>query len=229
MVRRVIAHHAQKEFDILKKTVFNAVLDLAEQSPNKALSWHPEAKYHIAYDRKSRNFLIVGKGGGSKIQTVTFTRLEILSKLKTNADWQRPFGDWCVANFSHADVQKAAKPLIAKVSLDFEKIIKNALTDSKKLSNVLRFAEKPYFYATAKSLYYVPSIKDAGDLRLKRVYFGKPNGWTLKFLSEIGRAESKENAIIEIHIRYANGMFACNPTVRVQSLKKPQFISWEKL
>jgi len=224
----VIARQAQAEFDHFKSVVFNSVLDLAEQAPNKLLSWHKKASYHITYVPKAKKFVIVGKGG-QKLKTVDYTRAEILSKIKTNDDWQRPFGDWCVANFGDPTVQAAAKPLITKVSSDFEKMIEKALISSDKLSNMLRFSKKPYFYATMRGMYFVPSVSTVKDLKLKRVYFAKPDGWTLKFIAEIGRPDSEENAKVEIHIRYANGMFACNPTARIQDLQDPQFISWEKL
>jgi len=45
----------------------------------------------------------------------------------------------------------------------------------------------------------------------------------------IGNAGSNNAAEIDVYMRYANGMFACNPTVRVQSLQYPEFISWELL
>jgi hypothetical protein len=223
----VIARHAQTEFDHFKNVVFNAVLDLAEQNPMKLLSWNRDAKYHITYVPKLKKFAIVGKG--QKIQKVDYTRNELLGKIKTNANWQRPFGDWCVANFGNPVVQQAAKPLITKVSLDFEKMIEKALINSDKLANMLRFSKKSYFYATSRNLYFVPSVTTVKDLKLKRVYFAKPDGWTLKFIAEIGRPDSEKNAKVEIHIRYANGMFACNPTARIQDLQDPQFISWEQL
>jgi hypothetical protein len=54
-------------------------------------------------------------------------------------------------------------------------------------------------------------------------------GTSQKFQAEVGRPDSVENAKILIYIRYANGMFETNPTVRVQDLKDPQFLGWEKL
>ena len=51
----------------------------------------------------------------------------------------------------------------------------------------------------------------------------------MKFIAEIGMKDSQENAQVEIHVRYANGIFETNPTARVQSLKNAQFLSWEEL
>ena len=225
----VIARHAEPEFAHLKTVVFTEVMKLALASPDRPLSWHKASSYYITYSTEKKKFVVVGKGGGSTVQTVEMTQQEILSQVATNRDWQRPFGDWCVANWKNPVVQAAAQPLITKVATDFEKIIEKTLQDNAKLANLLRFAVKPYFYATTKYLFYVPTIETVKELKVKDVHFTRPNGWTLKFLADIGRHDSEQSARVEIHIRYANGMFACNPTVRVQSLKLPQFISWELL
>jgi hypothetical protein len=226
----VIAKHAAPEFAHLKTVVFTEVMKLALASPDKLLSWHTKhQKYYITYSTEKKKFIVVGKGGGESVQTVELTQQEILSQVATNKDWQRPFGDWAVANWKNPVLQAAAQPLINKVAGDFEKIIETTLQDNAKLANLLRFAAKPYFYATTKNLFYVPTLATVNELKVKNVYFARPNGWTLKFLADIGREDSEQSARVEIHIRYANGMFACNPTVRVQSLKLPQFISWELL
>lgn len=224
----VIANHAQPEFQHLKQTVFNAVLDEAQASPDQRLSWHKDKKYYIEYSSQGKKFIIYGKGGGGGKQ-VELTRQEVMAQIKTSAPWHRVFGDWAVANWSNPLVSQAAQPLIIKVSADFEHLIELALAQNEKLSKLLAFANNEYFYATAKNLFYVPTLQTLNELKLKRVYFAKPDGWTLKFFAEIGRRDSEENAQIEIHIRYANGMFASNPTVRGQDLRNPQYISWEKL
>jgi hypothetical protein len=51
----------------------------------------------------------------------------------------------------------------------------------------------------------------------------------MKFIAEIGMKGSDENAQVEIHVRYANGIWETSPTARVQSLKNPQFLSWSEL
>lgn len=224
----VIASHAKPEFDHLKRVVFDQVLSIAEAAPDQKLSWHSSQSYWISYSSETQKFTIYGKGGGSGKQ-VELTRSEVMSQLGKNAPWHRPFGDWAVANWSNQVVQDAAQPLIIKVSADFEHLIEVALQQSDKLSKTLAFANNEYFYATTSALYYVPTVETLNELKLKRVRFAKPDGWTLKFFAEIGRRDSEENAAIEIHIRYANGMFASNPTVRGQGLTNPQFISWEKL
>jgi len=94
---------------------------------------------------------------------------------------------------------------------------------------MLRFGPAPYYYCTPKSLYYVPSAQEAQDLVLKGIRYGEADGTSQLFLADIGRADSDDAASLDIYMRYANGMFASNPTARVQSLRNPQFISWELL
>ena len=75
----------------------------------------------------------------------------------------------------------------------------------------------------------MPSIEQAQDIELKSIQYGDADGTGQLFLANIGRAGSDEYATVDIYMRYANGMFAANPTIRVQSLKNPQYISWELL
>ena len=120
----------------------------------------------------------------------------------------------------------------------FKDIMVDHLAKDRQLDTVLAMGHKPYFYVNDVNIFYVPSITEVSDLTLKNVYYGtitdegdvkEAEGTSQKFQAEIGRPESTENARILIYIRYANGMFACNPTVRVQDLKNPQFLGWEEL
>jgi hypothetical protein len=98
--------------------------------------------------------------------------------------------------------------------------------------------KNPYFYCNADDIYYVPSIDEVSDLVVKKVYYGaisgegdvkEAEGTSQKFQAEVGRPDSEQNAKILIYIRYANGMFEANPTVRVQDLRDAEFLGWEKL
>jgi hypothetical protein len=84
-------------------------------------------------------------------------------------------------------------------------------------------------------LYLVPDGNAANDLAVKKIEFGNPEGATMKFFAHIGSRPAGgtqtgvTDARVEIHIRYANGMFARNPTVRVQGLSVPEGLTWTKL
>ena len=218
----VFAAYAQTEYLQMKRNVFTEVMNIAKSQPGVPVAALSDA-YSVTFNPDTNTFLCKGK------KTVDYTADQIMKELNRNATWQRGFGDWFQANF--ADYKHFADPLFKKVAVAFEKIIEDNLKDSKKLAGILQFAKIPYFYATPKSLYYVPSIDEVEDLEIKGIKYADPDGTSQLFKAIIGRKDSIEgaNAELDIYVRYANGMFETNPTVRVQSLKNPQYIAWEKL
>ena len=164
------------------------------------------------------------------------TRQQIMAASATNKKWQRVFGDWFQANY--AAEKELATPLYNAIATMFKDTMVEHLTKDRNLDAVLAMGKRPYFYANAADIYYVPSVEEVSDLTIKNVYYGsiqaegnvvEAEGTSQKFQAEVGRPDSTENAKILIYIRYANGMFETNPTVRVQDLKDPQFLGWEKL
>lgn len=213
----VIQLHANDEFVNFKEAVFRKVLALAKGSPGTPVN----DKYTITYDAENNKFLIDAK------KQYEMTEEQIMSGVDKNALWQRPFGDWFQANFQSE--KELLKPVVVKVSKAFVDTMSDALKDSTALKKVLQFEDKPYYYASPKSLYYVPAAADADDIELKGIHFANPDGTSLLFKATMGRVDSGDAAEINIYIRYANGLFAVNPTARVQTLKNPQFIAWDKL
>lgn len=217
----IFYHYAQQEYVDMKKKVFTDALREA-----KALKGQPLApikpKYSITYNPKTDTYTCVGSE-----KTIDASAQEILANVAKNANWQRPFGDWFQANW--AAKKQYATPLYAKLAKAFEITIEQHLKQSGNLATMMRFAKQPYFYASSKSLYYVPSIDDVTNLEVRGLKYAEPDGSAQLFAALIGRPGSKENAQLDIYIRYANGMFETNPTVRIQNLKNPQFIGWEKL
>lgn len=179
---------------------------------------------------KEGTFTITGK------RNFSGTREQVIAAIGKNAPWQRVFGDWFQAHYStHKEL---AKPLFDAVAGVFKDTIVAHLSKDRKLDAILRMGKNPYFYCNASEIYYVPSIAEVDDLQVKNVYYGamssegevkEAEGTSQKFQAEIGRPDSEQNAKILIYIRYANGMFEANPTVRVQDLKDAQFLGWEKL
>ena len=164
------------------------------------------------------------------------TREQIMAASATNKKWQRVFGDWFQANY--AAEKELATPLYGAIANMFKDTMVQHLSKDRNLDAVLAMGKRPYFYANAADIYYVPSVEEVSDLKIKNVYYGsiqaegnvvEAEGTSQKFQAEVGRPDSTENAKILIYIRYANGMFESNPTVRVQDLKDPQFLGWEKL
>jgi hypothetical protein len=89
--------------------------------------------------------------------------------------------------------------------------------------------EMAYFYATPKSIYYVPGVSTIDGLAVRDVVYTAPKGTAQYFKTTVGYAGGTEPTEILIYVRYANGIFARNPTVRVQKLINPEGISWTKL
>lgn len=217
----IFYQYAQPEYIDMKEKVFSDAMAEAKRQPGVPLAPIKE-KYSITYNPDTKTYKCVGSE-----KTIDATAQEILQNVGKNANWQRPFGDWFQANWQAK--KQYATPLYAKLAKAFEITIENHLKQSGNLASMMRFAKQPYFYASSKSLYYVPAISEVTDLQVRGLKYAEPDGSAQLFAALIGRPDSTENAQLDIYIRYANGMFETNPTVRVQNLKNPQFIGWEKL
>jgi hypothetical protein len=216
----VFANYAKDEFDEMKHKIFSDLLDISERTPNEAIT-PLNPKYSITYEPSSKQFTCTGK------KPISATRDKILSLVERNAPWQRVFGDFFQSTYKER--KEYAAPLYKKLATIFEQVIENKLSEDGAIARILKFEDKPYYYANPKKLFYVPDFNTATDLRLKRIKYAMPEGTSQKFLADIGHKDSDDFATIDIYIRYANGMFEANPTVRVQSLKNPQYLAWEEI
>jgi hypothetical protein len=216
----IFYHYAQTEFKDMKVKIFTDVLNQASKTPGQVIAPLSD-KYTIMFDPKTQKYTCKGK------TSLTADAQTILNSVAKNAKWQRVFGDWFQANWQ---TKKAyATPLFKKIASSFEVTIEQHLQQSSSLINMLRFGKQPYFYVSTTGLYYVPGLDEVQDLKLMGLKYGEPDGTSQLFVAQIGRPDSKEFSELDIYVRYANGMFESNPTVRVQTLRNPQFISWEKL
>ena len=213
--------YAQPEYVSMKTKIFKEVLAQARALNGKPLT-PIKTPYSVTYNPKTDTYKCVG---GDK--TIDASAADIMKSVAKNASWQRPFGDWFQANW--ATKKSYATPLYSKIAKIFELTIENHLKQSESLATVLRFADMPYFYAGARALYYVPSAAQAGQLEVKGIKYAEPDGTSQLFGALIGRPDSDDNAELDIYIRYANGMFETNPTVRIQNLKNPEHMGWERL
>lgn len=219
----VLQTYADEEFKRFKIRVFTLMMNEAEAMPGSVIHPRPSGKERsLMFDENTKKFIIKYDGG-----ELSLDRNQIIRTSPKNAKWQRVFGDWYQANFQK--YKSTMRPLVAKISKSFQTIIGQALSDSDKLKKILQFEDQPYYYATPKKMYYVPSAADAGDLELKGVDYASPDGTSQLFKAKIGNKESDDGAIIDIYIRFANGLFATNSTARVQSIKNPELIAWDLL
>lgn len=216
----VFANYAREEFDEMKLKIFSDLCDLASNTPNEPIA-PLSPKYSITFNPQTKEFVCIGK------KKFSGTKEQILKTVAKNVSWQRVFGDYFQANYKTK--KEYAAPLYKKIAVIFEQIIENKLAEEGVLARILKFEDKPYYYANPKKLFYVPSLETASNLRLKKIAYANPEGTSQKFNAMIGLQDSDDAATIEIYIRYANGMFEANPTVRIQSLKNPQYLAWEEL
>ena len=216
----IFYQYAQQEFKDMKTNIFNEVLEQAKAQPGQVIAPLTD-KYTIVYDDTTDKYTCTGK------KTLTADAQTILNSVAKNSPWQRVFGDWFQANWKQK--KSYATPLFTKIAREFEVTIEQHLQKSASLVNMLRFADKPYFYLSTSGLYFVPTINEVQDLQLQGLKYGEPDGTSQLFVAQLGRPDSQGFAELDIYVRYANGMFESNPTVRVQTLRNPQYISWEKL
>ena len=156
-----------------------------------------------------------------------FTREQILSNLKQNKTWQRVFGDWFNANWE--TYRDLIKPYFSEIAEKFETTIKGHLQNSDLLVDLLQFTDTPYFYTNGDSLYLVPTKEQVGELSLNDLKYGNPDGTGQLFVAKIGKPGAENNALLDVYVRYASGMFKTNPTARLQEFTDPEYISWEKI
>jgi hypothetical protein len=153
----------------------------------------------------------------------------IMLDLHRNAKWQRVFGDYFQSHWKKdATLTHLGSRLFAKIGVDFVHKIKQALADDSKIHSAVKMGDVSYFYATPSHLYYVPAVNQNRGLKLHDLKYDTPKGTNQFFTATIGY-ENETPASVLIYIRYANGIFKENPTVRVQKLTNAEGLGWINL
>jgi len=160
---------------------------------------------------------------------------------------QRVFGDW------YQTAIKNDKEVLAyqeKLFTEFSKLaittIGEALEKPQALSKLLQMSEsKPYYYympagsKKAEKLYEVPGTGDSSGININLqmaspIEYKEVSGTGQKFHVKVKNVANGEPgkdayAVITLYIRYANGLFAENPTARVQELKGAEHLLWQSI
>lgn len=179
----------------------------------------------ILEDVTGGGYFVINFGDG----TVNEPEDRIMTDLPKNAPWQRVFGDYFQAYWNKDQQLKSlGSKLFSKIGQDFVSKIKAGLSEDSKLHSAVKMGEVSYFYATPKAIFYVPSVGNNKGLKLVDLEYTAPKGTNQNFLATIGY-DGETPASVLIYIRYANGIFQTNPTVRVQKLTNPQGLGWIKL
>lgn len=165
-----------------------------------------------------------------KGKTKNFTEAEIYDLAEKNEAWQRVFGDYVQTHWEQdGQLRELGDNLFSSISEIFVDKIRTALQTKEKLHRVIAMGKLGYFYATPKELYFVPGIDQIDNIVVKDVVYGAPDGTSQKFIAKIGVEGGTDEAQVLVYVRYANGMFETNPTVRIQDLKNPGALTWTKL
>ena len=214
--------HAGQEFMAFKMAAIKGTIKIASATPGKMYAPIKE-KYSITYNAETNLYDITE---GSEITSQTETDL-LSENMRKNQTWHRVFGDHVNANKS--DYKAYYQTLGKKLASLFEETMEDFLSKENRITTILQFTALPYFYLTPKSMYYIPKFDDLDDLVIKKIKFSEPDGVSLRFITLIGHPDSDKNAVMDIYIRYRNGLFSTNPTAAIQSLKNPENIYWEPL
>lgn len=165
-----------------------------------------------------------------KGRSVNKTEQQIYDESKTNGEWQRVFGDHVQSQWNKdSNIRNLGNALFSSISEIFVQKIQSALLVKEKLQKILAMGKKGYFYSTPSELYFVPGVEQVDNLVLKSLKYGTPDGTAQKFIAKIGVEGGEDEASLLVYVRYANGMFEANPTVRIQDLKNPGALTWTKL
>lgn len=179
----------------------------------------------ILEDVAGGGYFVINFGDGS----VNEPEDRIMSDLPRNAPWQRVFGDYFQSYWNKDEELKTlGSRLFSKIGQDFVSKIKAGLAEESKLHSAVKMGAVSYFYATPKAVFYVPSVTNNKGLTLVDLTYTAPKGTNQNFLATIGY-NGQSPASVLIYIRYANGIFQTNPTVRVQKLTNPEGLGWIKL
>lgn len=153
----------------------------------------------------------------------------IWADLHRNQEWQRVFGDYFQSQWGKDQtLTELGKKLFGKIGADFVSKIKTGLATANNLHSAVKMGNVSYFYTTPKFTFYVPAVGNNKGLVLQDLEYTSPKGTNQNFLAKIGYP-GQDPATVLIYIRYANGIFQTNPTVRVQKLTNPQGLGWIKL
>ena len=165
-----------------------------------------------------------------------------------NSLMQRVFGDWyqtAIAGAEPKAIEYQEKLFTAFTKIALKKMSK-ALEEPKTLSKLLQMSEpKPYYYymppgkKDPEKLFDVPGTGDASGINVNLqlaspIEYKQVKGTGQKYhvkIKNIANGEPGEDAyaVITLYIRYANGLFAENPTARIQELKGAEHLLWQSI
>lgn len=222
----LFARLAPKELYELKNAVMGDLLTVvkqrgsyeAEGKPYYRMSWNPTTQKY-RFDAKGKKSI-----EGTEEQALNWGFLQ-----KSN-EYQRPLGDYFLKNNlkykEYTDALLMATSDKIKTAIE-EKVIPNA----DKLAKLGGFGSQPYYYQLAKpfKVAYVPDKSTANDIEILDITPPTTMSGGLKYIIALRRRGMEGKATVEVHIRYAQGIFGSSPSFRIQTLKGHKNLYWEVL
>jgi len=217
-----------------KETIILQLLSVAKKSPDKVIIPNPTRPYSIKYNSKAKTYTLghetkkTFKGKDIKPEDVIGTNIS------SNTKWKTVFGIYFVQNKDNRIIRKLTKELYNSVAAQIFDKITETMTKDTAINSMMGIITKPYYYLNNKDLYRLPSRHELENkLEFKTTYSevtdSSKNITGLKFKCEGNIKGIKEKGSFEIQIRYADGVFASSPTVRVQQTKNLQYLGWKHL
>jgi len=217
---------AREQILELKRTVMTDLLDVVQQQghyeaegkPYYNMSWHPDHNV----------IQIIAKGK----KDIAGTPDQLLSTgfLEKSNEYQRCLGDYFLKNSKK--YSELSNAVLTETSVKIRDAIETKIiSNAAKLAKLGGFGSSPYYYQLAKpfKVAYVPDFNTANDIEIVDITSPTRFSSGLKYKMALRRRGIEGFATVEVHIRYAQGVFGSSPTFRVQSLKGHQYLYWELL
>lgn len=217
---------AREQILELKRTVMTDLIDVVQQQG------HYEAKgkpyYNMGWHPDHGVIQIVAEGK----KDIAGTPDQLLSTgfLEKSNEYQRCLGDYYLRNYSN--YSELSNAVLTETSVKIRDAIETkVIPNARKLAKLGGFGSSPYYYQLAKpfKVAYVPDFNTANDIEVVSITSPTRFGSGLKYIMALRRRGIEKFATVEVHIRYAQGVFGSSPTFRIQSLNDHEYLYWELL
>jgi hypothetical protein len=226
-----IANLSADQYKQWMENCMKAVINVAKQKPDQPFFVKNERDF-LQFNSANNTFNLQGKGMKPSPLLENISEQDILSNAGKNLDQHRVFGDWYV-EVGAKEKDPYMMPFKQAVMGLVERKMESVLQDQSKTKSLLQMGEKPYFYASPKGIYEVPTADEVGDLvSSTQPLTAKRQETGINFLAYFSKPENKDTknfASVEVRFRWRNGLFASNSTIAIQSLKNAEALGWRKI
>jgi hypothetical protein len=201
---------------------------IAQLKTSKTLAAGSQRNYIMTWIDEEQKVLIQAPGKrdikGNEEQLTNWGFLQ-----KSN-EYQRVLGEYFLANKDN--YKKYTDNLLMATSDKIKDAIENkVIPNANKLAKLGGFGSQAYYYQLAKpfKVAYVPDKNTANDIEVVKITPPSAMSGGLKYLIALRRRGLEGFATVEVHIRYAQGVFASSPSFRIQTLRGHENLYWEVL